>query len=307
MSVGGHSIGRMSKTIGLLGVPSSAAAHWPGQEKAPAALREAGLIRLLREAGLEVEDHGDRPVVRWRPHPTERRPHNLSRVVEVLSDARAQVAEIFAAGRIPLVVGGECTLAIALYSAAVAHDGDVALLYFDGGQDLCNDPDNPESVLDGLGVGHLLDLPGTAPTLAGFGPRRPLLSPERLCFFGYGEPEEDRDGLVPSPRFPAGDVRSDPRRAARRALQTLGADRFVVHFDVDVIDFYDFPAADVPLYNRGLTKDQAMAALSEFVAHPGFAGMTFAEFNPDHGEPDGSTTRVLAEALTGALAPLAEG
>lgn len=306
MSVGVRSIGRMNKTLGILGVPSSAAAHWPGQEKAPAALREAGLIHLLRGAGLELEDHGDRPVVRWRPHPTERRPHNLTQVLEVLSDARTQIDRIFAAGQLPLVVGGECTLAIALYSAAIAHEGDVALLYFDGGQDLSNDPDNPESVLDGLGVGHLLDLPGTAPALAGFGPRRPLLSAERLCFFGYGDPEEDRDGLVPSPRFPAVDVRSDPQGAARRALDALGGDRFVVHFDVDVIDFYDLPVADVPLYNRGLTTAEAMTALSEFVAHPGFAGMTFVEFNPDHGEPDGSTARTLAEALSGAFGSLAD-
>jgi arginase len=48
------------------------------------------------------------------------------------------------------VVGGECTLAIALYSAAVADDQEVALLYFDGGQDPSNDPDNPESVWTGL-------------------------------------------------------------------------------------------------------------------------------------------------------------
>jgi arginase len=306
MSVGVPSMGEMNATIGLLGVPSSAAAHWPGQEKAPAALRQVGLVRLLGEAGLEVDDHGDRPVVRWRPHPTERRPHNLSQVVEVLSDARTQIARIFEAGQLPLVVGGECTLAIALYSAAVADDEDMALLYFDGGQDLSNDPERPESVLDGLGVRHLLGLPDTASALTGFGPRQPLLSPERLCFFGFGDPEEDREGLVPSPRFPAGDVRPDPRGAARRALQALGADRFVVHFDVDVIDFYDLPAADVPLYNTGLTKAEAMTALAEFVAHPGFAGMTFAEFNPDHGEPGGATARALAESLAGALQPLAE-
>jgi arginase len=296
----------MTTRLGLLGVPSSAAAHWPGQEKAPAALREAGLLGLLREAGLEVVDYGDRPVARFRPHPTEHQPHNLTRVLEVLADARGQIGRIFEAGRVPLVVGGECTLAIALYSAAVADDQDVALLYFDGGQDLSNDPDNPESVLDGLGVRHLLDLPGTAPALAGFGPRQPLLTPERLCFFGYGERDEDPDGLVSSARFPARDVRADPRGAARQALRTLDAHRFVVHFDVDVIDFYDLPVADVPLYNKGLTVAEAMTALSEFVTHPGFAGMTFAEFNPDHGEPDGSTARTLAEALATALWPLTQ-
>ena len=101
-------------SLGLLGVPSSSAAHWPGQEKAPAALRAAGLTALLAEAGHTVIDHGDRPVVRWRPHPHQRRPHDLTRTLDVLRDARSHVAAIFRAGQIPLVVGGECTLTIAV-------------------------------------------------------------------------------------------------------------------------------------------------------------------------------------------------
>ena len=51
--------------FGLLGVPSSAAAHGPGQEKAPAALRQAGLPERLTAAGARVMDYGDLPVVRW--------------------------------------------------------------------------------------------------------------------------------------------------------------------------------------------------------------------------------------------------
>jgi hypothetical protein len=38
----------MTHTLGLTGVPSSAGAHWPGQEQTPAALRAAGLIARLR-------------------------------------------------------------------------------------------------------------------------------------------------------------------------------------------------------------------------------------------------------------------
>ena len=43
----------------VIGVPTSAGAHHAGQEQAPAALREAGLIERLREAGLSVADAGD--------------------------------------------------------------------------------------------------------------------------------------------------------------------------------------------------------------------------------------------------------
>jgi arginase len=124
-------------SLGLLGVPSSSAAHWPGQEKAPEALRAAGLATLLAETGHRVVDHGDRPVVRWRPHPhQQRRPHDLDRTLEVLRDTRSQVAAIFETGQIPLVAGGECTLTIAVVSAAVEAGLDLGLVYVDGGPDL---------------------------------------------------------------------------------------------------------------------------------------------------------------------------
>ena len=68
-----------------------------------------------------------------------------------------------------------------------------------------------------------------------------------------------------------------------------------------MIDFYDLPVANWPEYNKGLTLADAMAALTVLIAHPGFAGLTVTEFNPDHGEPDGSTARTLATALAAAL------
>jgi arginase len=49
----------MMAEFGLLGVPSSAAAHGPGQEKAPAALRGAGLSERLTVAGMGIVDYGD--------------------------------------------------------------------------------------------------------------------------------------------------------------------------------------------------------------------------------------------------------
>ncbi|MET7403378.1 hypothetical protein ABZS66_58880 [Dactylosporangium sp. NPDC005572] len=68
-----------------------------------------------------------------------------------------------------------------------------------------------------------------------------------------------------------------------------------------MIDFYDLPAANWPEYNKGLTLADATAALAVLVAHPGCAGLTVTEFNPDRGEPDGSTARTLAAALATAL------
>lgn len=297
---------------GVLGVPSSRAAHWPGLEKGPAALRAAGLVDALAAAGASVTDHGDRPVARWRAGGEGSAgagargagtAHDVEGVVAVLRDARDALARVLAAGETPLVVGGECTLAIPL--VAVAAHGDVGLVYVDGGQDLQLPADHPEEpILDSMGVAHLLDLPGAVAPLAGLGPRRPLLDADALCFLGFADDDEDVHGLVPSARVPAAAVAADPDGAAARALAAVagtGARPFLVHLDVDVLDALLLPGADVPQYGRGLTLDLLVAVLEPLVADARFAGMTLVEHNPDH-DPGGGSARRLVAALAPVLA-----
>lgn len=299
---------------GVLGVPSSRAAHWPGLEKGPAALRAAGLVDALAAAGASVTDHGDRPVARWRAGGEGSAgagargagtPHDAEGVAAVLRDARDALARVLAAGETPLVVGGECTLAIPLVAAAVAAHGDVGLVYVDGGQDLQLPADHPEEpILDSMGVAHLLDLPGAVAALAGLGPRRPLLDADALCFLGFADDDEDVHGLVPSARVPAAAVAADPDGAAARALAAVagtGARPFLVHLDVDVLDALLLPGADVPQYGRGLTLDLLVAVLEPLVADARFAGMTLVEHNPDH-DPEGVSARRLVAALAPVLA-----
>ena len=89
----------MMAEFGLFGGPSSAAAHGPGHEKAPAALRRAGLPERLTAAGIGIVDYGDLPMVRWRADPHKRRaPHPPSRL-DVLSKTSRRVGEILPDGR----------------------------------------------------------------------------------------------------------------------------------------------------------------------------------------------------------------
>jgi arginase family enzyme len=76
---------------------------------------------------------------------------------------------------------------------------------------------------------------------------------------------------------------------------------FLVHFDIDVIDFVDFPAADVLQPNQGLTFPDALAALQTFCASPKFGGLIVTEFNPDHDDNDGTLAKQLIEGLAQAL------
>jgi len=288
--------------LGLVGVPSSVAAHAPGLERAPAALRRAGLLDAL---GDLVVDHGDTSLARWRHDPPRRgSPHDVERVAEVLQEARAAVGGVLAHGHRPLVLGGECTLILAVVAAFADTGRDVGLVYVDGGQDLQLPADHPdEPIADSMGVAHLLDLHGAHDALAGLGPRRPLLTADRLAFVGFSDDEEDVHGQVPSLRLPATTVVADPVAAAARAVATVrGTDGFVVHLDVDVLDFLLLPLADVPTYGRGLAPDDLAVLLRALVGSPGFAGLLVVEANPDRDDAEGTHLRTLVGLLAHAFA-----
>ena len=87
---------------------------------------------------------------------------------------------------------------------------------------------------------------------------------------------------------------------ARAAVESHGT-RFLIHFDVDVLDFLDCPVADVPHYEHGLTLADAMASLRVLIASPRFGGLVVTEINPDHADPEGATTRGFVTALAAAI------
>ena len=294
------------RRIGLIGVPSSAGAHWPGQEKAPRVLREAGLVERLELSGLAVSDYGDLPRARFRPDPKQRRSQNLETVVEVARLVADRVEATLQAGEIPLLIGGDCTMELGVLAGFLRAGQDPVLLYLDGGVDLRTPATNPTGILDSMGVAHMIGEPGSAEELARVGSRFPLMGDERIVLFGY-EPNPPEIRVLERrsmPRYPAKIVRDRPREAATEALARVEeeAERFLVHFDVDVIDFVDFPIADVPQHNAGLTFGEAIACLEVFVSSPYFAGLTITEFNPDHADEEGALAAVFVRGVADALA-----
>jgi arginase len=142
-----------ARRVSILGAPTSAGSHDPGQEKAPAAWRVAGLAEGLRQAGLDVEDRGDLPAAPFRPMGPVDGLRDVERVVAVAQGVAEEVAAIRADGRLPLVLGGDCTITL----GALAGSGEVGLVYFDGDADL-NTPERSDSaVADTMGMTHMLE------------------------------------------------------------------------------------------------------------------------------------------------------
>jgi arginase len=294
--------------IALIGAPTSAGAFAPGQEDAPAALRAAGIVEALRADGRAVDDRGDTPLFRWRVDHDEPRAMNAGAVVETVRAVAARVHDAVRAGELPLVLGGDCTVGVGTMAGAVAADADPRLIYLDLHPDL-NTPDSvPDGALDWMGVAHMLDVDGADDRLAAAGPRRPLLRDDDLVLLGAG-PEQctaaERERIAERDLRPIGvdALRSDPGAAARAALEraTAGGRRFLVHFDVDTIDFSDVPLSENTGRGIGVGFDAALAALDVLLGHDALLGLTVTELNPHHGAPDGSDVARLALALAGTL------
>jgi arginase len=281
----------LGKRLGVIGVPTSAGAFAPGQEQAPRALRDAGLVDLLRRPGIEVSDHGDREAWRWRPDRENRRAQNIGKVVEIVEDTATRVREARADGDLTLVLGGDCTVGIGTVAGHVGGDERVGLVYFDSHADL-NVPDSVhEGALDWMGLAHMLGEPGAAPQLVSVGRHGPLLEAEQVLLFGWGPDQATSFEREVIERraievFSVGDVAADPQGAATTARRSIEGrcDRLLVHFDVDVIDFTDVPLSENWGRNEGLSFDDALRALDVLLSSPLLAGLTITELNPDHAE-----------------------
>jgi arginase len=294
-------------SLTLLGVPTSAGAFTPGQERAPAALRDAGLLDALGERGVTVNDLGDSPVWRWRPDRERPRAQNLGAVAEIARDTASRVEAALGDGPL-LVLGGDCSIELGVLAGHVARDDSVGLVYLDLHPDLNTPKSVVEGTFDWMGMAHALDVPGAEQQLARIGPRAPLLQDDQVLFMGYG-PERARpfelDQIVRRglAAIPVDEVAADPEGAAGRALEFASRfDRLLVHFDVDVVDFNDAQLSEDAVRGDGLTLDAAMRALRLLVGSERLSALTVTELNPLHGDEEGETLRRFVDLLADSLA-----
>ncbi len=294
--------------FGLIGVPSSAGAHGPGQEKAPTALRTAGFVGALREAGLELEDLGDLPMIRFAPDRVERKRQSQSQVVRVARQVADAVARAVERELIPIVLGGDCTITLGVVAGLLRHQPDLGVIYFDGDADLTTPETTHSGIFDSMGVAHLIGQGD--PDLAHIGPRFPLLEQDRIILFGFHpyeiEPAESRVLEASAmAKYPVTSMDGRPVELATQARARLEerARAIALHFDVDVMDSAEMPLADWPHYDA-LSFGDAMRCLSVFVGSPKLAALVVTEINPDH-DPDGLLVRQFIDAFAGAMRPVA--
>jgi arginase len=295
---------RQPKKIALIGAPSSAAAFSAGSEKAPAALRAAGLAQKLQSAGYEVVDHGDCAPRLFADDEEHRRARNLTEIVAGLNDLKTRAELAVKSGALVLVLGGDCAQVIGLLTGVRRYYKHVNLLWFDRDADLNTPASTPSGRIDGMVVAHIIGK--GAPELVRFWSDAALVREPDVTLFGLERidpPEQEFLSKSPMRHIDAADIQSKgASKAAHDALTQVHADarEFVLHLDIDVIAQEDFAAVNVPS-SGGLRFDDVRTSFVEFAKHKNLLGLDVAQYNPDK-DADGSGANKLVDLLVEALA-----
>jgi arginase len=294
---------RQPKKIALIGACSSAAAFLAGTEKAPAALRAAGLVEKLRAAGLEVSDLGDCPPRMFGDDEEHRRARNLPAIVAGLNDLKLHAETAIKSGALVLVVGGDCAQVIGLLAGARRYYKHINLLWMDRDADLNTPASTPSGRIDGMVVAHAIGR--GAPELVRFYGESALVREPDVLLFGLERvdpPEQEFLSKSPMRHVWAADIQKKGAAASMRdALAHLHTESrdFVLHLDTDIIAQEEFPAVNVP-GSGGLRLEEVQAALREALRQKTLLGLDVAQYNPDR-DPDGSAAQKLVALLVDAL------
>ena len=302
---------RQPNKLALIGAPSSAAGFFPGTEKAPAALRAAGIVEKLQSIGYEVTDYGDCAPRLFAEDEEHKRARNLPEIVALLNDLKPRAELAVKSGALVLLLGGDCAQSIALLTGARRYYRHVNLLWFDRDADLNTPASTPSGRLDGMVLASIIGR--GSPELVRFWGEPPLVREPDTLIFGVHRidpPEQEFLDHSPMRHILAAGVQSvGAEKAASNAIAQLHADvrEFVLHLDLDVIAQEEFPATNVP-GSGGLSFAETQTALIEFAKRKNLLGLDIAQYNPEK-DADGSAARkvidLLAEVLSARLSALA--
>jgi arginase len=294
---------RQPKKIALIGACSSAAAFLAGTEKAPAALRAAGLVEKLKNAGFEVTDYGDCPTRLFADDEEHRRARNLPAIVAGLNDLKLHAEVAIKSGALVLVLGGDCAQVIGLLTGARRYYKHINLLWMDRDADINTPASTPSGRIDGMVVASIIGR--GAPELVRFWGETPLVREPDVLLYGLERvdpPEQEFLSKSPLRYVYAADIQKKGAAVSSRdALAHLHSDsrEFVLHLDTDIIAQEEFPAVNVP-GSGGLNFEDVRQSLREALSQQTLLGLDVAQYNPDR-DPDGSGAQKLVDLLVDAL------
>lgn len=252
----------------------------------PEALRVAGIREALQARGLEVADTGNLagPTNPWLP-PADGYRH-LDEVVDWNKSVHEAMYRSLAAGRLPILLGGDHCLGIGSISAVARHcrttGKKLRVLWLDAHTDFNTNALTPTGNVHGMPVAVLC---GHGPAeLTGIGGATPAMSPSAIRQIGIRSVDEGEKRFVRQQGLEVFDMRyideMGMRHTMEKALAGMDAGTHLhVSFDVDFLDPSIAPGVDTAI-KGGPTYREAQLCM-EMIADTGLLGsLDVMELNP---------------------------
>lgn len=278
-----------NKKIRIIGVPTDLGASRRGVDMGPSALRVANIGARLARLGYDVEDIGNVPVAVRESilKPQEKGIKYLPEIVATVTALKEKVYQSFKDGRIPLILGGDHSLAIGSIAGATKFFDEqkkkIGVIWLDAHGDI-NTPETSQSgnihgmpLAHGLGVGHK--------DLLALSEKNPMVDPSRTVLIGIRDLDPGEQNTIREMGVRAFTMRDIDEMGMRNVIQeairiaTNGTEGFHLSYDVDSMDPSVAPGVGTPV-RGGFTYREGHLAMEILHDSGKLLSMDITEVNP---------------------------
>ncbi|MBA2642462.1 MAG: arginase [Actinobacteria bacterium] len=296
-------MGEPQREIAIIGAALDLGQGRRGVDMGPSAIRAAGLEERLASLGYRVRDHGN--VETAVPEATalrDERARFLPEIIETCERIAAKVAEEAQKKAIPLVLGGDHSVALGTLGGLASVHGPGGVLWIDAHSDVNTPVTSPSGNVHGMPLAAALGLAGE-----GFESEAwplPAVTAKRVALLGARQLDAGERRLLREAGvrvFTMSEIdRIGVERAVREALDRVSGGGFVhVSLDMDALDPEIAPGVGTPV-RGGLTYREAHLLL-ELVAESELAGsLEVVEVNPIL-DRENTTAQTAVELVASAL------
>ncbi len=290
-----NDISKNNKKAGIIGVPLGYGAGQKGSELGVTALRLSDirgslLTEHIKELGYEVKDYGDVEIV--KPNYVADAAENPKYLKEMLASCQnmaKDIKQILEDGAIPVILGGDHSIAIGTFSAISSYfksqAQEIGLIWFDAHADINTHETSPSGNIHGMPLAALLGFgESSLVNLEGFAPK---INPKFCAHIGArdldsGEQRRIRELGMRDNFFTMSDIdRRGMLVCVEDAIKIASgaSGGYAVTFDVDMIDPRFAPGSGT-LVRGGTTYREAHLALEVIAEQGGMRSFEIVEVNP---------------------------
>jgi len=276
------------RKIQLLGVPLDLGQSRRGVDMGPSAMRVAGLEARLEALGHIVEDGGNvsvaMPELKKEGDPSAK---YLKEITATCTKSAELVAKALEAGKIPLVLGGDHSVAAGTVSGVAEFyrrdHKTIGLLWIDAHSDINTPGTSPSGNVHGMPLAALMGLgPSELGNIFDFSPK---VKPENCVLFGVRDIDAAERANILRAGIHVFTMRDIDERGIRSLMEealyivSKGTAGYHVSLDMDWVDPEDAPGVGTPV-RGGATYREAHLAMEIIADRGGMLSFEVVEINP---------------------------